>query len=237
MIYSDFTSAYRGHLTAVYAGGKDLRVRGELIRELVFQNWTLTDPEACHIDWSRTGFPERQETYDTYARKELAWYLTGDRRASSAPSTFWLKLADEKGLINSNYGHLVLKHLAYPYQRSAYDHVINTLTADRNSRQAVMHYNRPSHYAGLSKDIPCTLTAQVWIRDSRLSMMVTQRSCDLWFGMPYDVPWHCYLIRALARDLGAQVGFFHHSIGSMHIYKRDFTRVERTLSVPSTPAV
>lgn len=237
MIYGNFTDAYLAHLKGAFCGGNDVMVRGQRIRELVFQNWTLVDAHSCHIDWSRTSFPERQATYDGYAQKELAWYLTGDRRANRAPSEFWLKLADKDGLINSNYGHIVLKERKYPGSLCAYDHVINLLKLDRQSRQAVMHYNRPSHYLNQSKDIPCTLTAQVWIRQNQLHMMVTQRSCDLWFGMPYDVPWHCYLIRSLARDLGVEPGFFHHTIGSLHIYERDFDRVRRTLGVATTSAV
>lgn len=237
MIYPTFTEAYISHLTAVYAGGTDILSRGLRCRELVFQNWTLTDVDACHIDWSKTGFPERQATYDNYAQKELSWYLTGDRRASAAPSTFWNTIADENGLVNSNYGHLILKWRRYPGQLTAYEHVLDRLLIDHGSRQAVMHYNLPSHFKNFCKDIPCTLTAQVWIRKGMLSMAVTQRSSDLWFGMPYDVPWHCYLIKSLARDLGVKPGFFHHSVGSLHIYARDFERVERTLNVRTTPTV
>lgn len=237
MIYGNFTDAYLSHLKAVFAGGTDIVVRDQQIRELVFQNWTLIDVHSCHIDWSRTAFPERQSTYDSYAQNELAWYLSGDRRASTAPSPFWTKIADENGLINSNYGHLILKELKYPHQLCAYDHVVQLLKLDRQSRQAIMHYNRPSHYTHHSKDVPCTLTAQVFIRHNRLSMVVSQRSCDLWFGMPYDVPWHCYLIRTLARDLGVEPGFFHHTIGSLHIYARDFDRVRRTLGVSTAPTV
>lgn len=237
MIYGNFTDAYLAHLKAVFLGGVDVMVRGQHIRELVFQNWTLIDVSACHIDWSRTAFPERQTTYDSYAQKELSWYLSGDRRASTAPSPFWATIADENGLINSNYGYIVLKERRYPYSISAYDHVVRLLQVDRQSRQAIMHYNRPSHYMNNSKDVPCTLTAQVFIRNNRLSMIVSQRSCDLWFGMPYDVPWHCYLIRTLARDLGVEPGFFHHTIGSLHIYERDFDRVRRTLGVSTAPTV
>lgn len=232
-----FTDAYLAHLRAVFFGGDNVLVRGQCIRELTFVNWTLLDVRNSHIDWSYTSFPERQPVYHSYAQKEQSWYLTGDRRANRAPSEFWLKLANKDGLINSNYGHLVLKERKYPGSLCAYEHVVQLLMADRQSRQAVMHYNRPSHYLNQSKDIPCTLTAQVVIRNNKLSMIVSQRSCDLWFGMPYDVPWHCYLIRSLARDLGVETGFFHHSIGSLHIYERDFDRVRRTLGVATTPAV
>lgn len=233
MIFNDLTSAYAAHaLNVLHARGSS--PRGQRTREVLFQNYTISDAlKGQTIDWSALGMPERQRTYDDYRDRELKWYRSGDLRASSAPSKFWLKLADTEGNIVSNYGHMVLhdkKYLRFGrasiWYTTALDRVIEVLSEDPESRQAIIHYNLPMHCYSAAKDVPCTLTAQVWIRNGMLSMWVTQRSCDIWYGLPYDVPWHCWLICELAEHMAYTPGMLHHSIGSLHVYEKDVPKFE-----------
>lgn len=203
-----------------------------MCREVLIANWTLTDVNNDRLDFSKTGLPERQPVYDRYADAELEWYRSGNLEAKSAPSKFWLKIADSDGNIVSNYGHMILCDRQYPGRQTAADHVVRLLREDPDSRQAILHYNLPRHYQPGSKDIPCTLTAQLLCRSNRLSMWVTQRSCDAIKGLSFDVPWHCYLLRELAAELGVVADKLHHTIGSLHLYETDIEMARKIIADP-----
>lgn len=234
--YPNFTAAYRNLLKRVLVLGEPVSPRQLPCREVCFVNWSLLNVSEAEsrLDFSKTQLPDRQPIYDRYADRELEWYLTGSLDAASAPSKFWSKIADQQGRIVSNYGHMVMFDEQYPGGLVALDHVVKLLRKDPDSRQAIIHYNQPKHYRPNSKDVPCTLTAQVLIRKGRLSMWVTQRSCDMWLGLPYDVPWHCYLIRALSRELGVTAGEFHHSIGSLHLYEKNVDEARKVIADATT---
>lgn len=229
--YPNFDTAYKALLSKVVNEGVRLSPRGLPILELNHITWTLLDTSKDTIDFTTTGFPERQDVVDRYRIQELLWYLDGDTRAKSAPSKFWLKIANEEGLINSNYGHMVLREKKYgPFARlSAFDHVLEILRKDPDSRQAVLHYSEPRHYHIAPKDIPCTVASQVLIRQGHVNMHTFQRSSDSYMGLCYDVSWACWLIQELAIRLGVKAGHFVHTIGSLHIYEKDLPNVKRIL--------
>ena len=231
--FPSFNAAYQNLLRRVLSEGSLIAPRNIPCRELTFVHWTLDDPRNDRLDFSKTGLPERQEIYDSYAERELDWYVSGNLAASSAPSKFWAKLADSDGNIISNYGHMMMFDKMYG-KKSAYNHALETLRLDRDSRQCIMHYNLPRHYFHGNKDVPCTLTCQLLIRAGKLSMWVTQRSCDSIKGLSFDVPWHCYLMRNLAKDMGVELGKFHHSIGSLHVYETDVEKARLIISPRKT---
>lgn len=224
--------------------------RGLKINELV--NATVViDPDHHVIDFSETGAPDRQEAYDRYRKAELDWYLSGNTLASSAPSKFWNQLAQDDGHITSNYGHMMLFDKIYPQvqpdslfakadvmKQTAIDRVVETLTRDPDSRQAIVHYNQPRHCFPQNKDFPCTVYSQFFVRDGWLDITTYQRSCDIIKGFSYDVPWSCHLAqmvldRLLANGLNLNgVASFTHVFGSLHLYHKDLELAERIVRRP-----
>lgn len=100
--------------------------------------------------------------------------------------------------------------------------VIRELVHDKNSRRAVISlYYGPADLRQETKDIPCTLTLQFLIRHDKLLLRVNMRSNDAWLGLPYDLMQFTMLQCALAQVLGIDVGYYCHSVGSMHMYERD----------------
>jgi thymidylate synthase len=101
--------------------------------------------------------------------------------------------------------------------------VLEELKNDPDSRRAVMHINQPPDLgravgAG-SKDVPCTMSLQLLIRDRKLHMHVLMRSNDVVWGMPYDVFSFTCLQEAflyLLQEQGVPVdglGCYHHTAG------------------------
>ena len=210
--------------------------RGMKIHEITNAT-VILDPYACDLDFTITGAPERQPVYEKYKTEELEWYLSCNTLASSAPSKFWNKLADSAGHITSNYGSMILKEPIYPDLEgdlTAFQKVIATLQADPDSRQAIMHYNRPEHcYVG-NKDFPCTMYSQFFLRNGYLNMTTYQRSCDVIKGLVYDIPWSCHVMKMVLEELNKiwpdlDLGEFHHVIGSLHLYEKDFELAKRII--------
>lgn len=242
--FPSFDSAYKSLIRSLILTPRFRSApRGMNILEDMNVSYTIDDLSHPYIDFRATGVPERQAVYDKYAEKELAWYLSGDLQASSAPSKFWLKLADARGEITSNYGFMMLHDQKYPTcdavsQLSAVDRAIDLLVQDPDSRQVVLHYSEPKHCWPGNKDVPCTVAAQVLLRDGQLHMAVFQRSCDAIKGLSYDVPWHAHLLGLIAARLSAasnkevKVGTFTHFVGSLHLYEQDLELAQKIVSSP-----
>lgn len=123
-----------------------------------------------------------------------------------------------------------------PHVVSQYKYVVKTLVEDPHSRQAVMTIWTPRPER--SRDIPCTVSLQFFVRDKHLYAIVNMRSNDVWLGLPYDffVFWH--IARGIIAEL-QQVVMYLHSVpivvinaGSRHLYKANRPAVEALLETP-----
>jgi len=116
-----------------------------------------------------------------------------------------------------------------PRAEGVLDDIVDVLTRDPSSRQAVLSIYDSHRDAGrwseLSKsgDVPCTLAIQFLMRGGLLHMWVTMRSNDAWRGLPYDLGQFSILQVAIADALSLAVGPYTHSAGSMHLYEEHFS--------------
>ncbi len=224
----DFNAIYRTIVEHVLTKGETITVRGIETKECNNCIISLTDINKHKLDFTQTAAYERQQKYNDYCEKELSWYKSGCLVAEHAPSKFWQEIADSEGKIQSNYGYMIL-HEKKPYsneEETSFNHAIKLLKSDQYSRQVILHYSLPNHYNTKTKDIPCTVAAQVFIRNNKLSFLVFQRSSDLHWGLIYDLPWHCYLMSKFVAELSETYwdivpGELNMLFGSIHIYTKD----------------
>lgn len=226
----DFDAVYKRLLRALLNSPKSASPRGIYTHEIRSTTYVLLNPDKSRINFETTGIPERQRIYDNYVKNELAWYKDGSLSAVSAPSKFWLNLADSSGNVVSNYGYIVLHDKKYPGNKSGVDYIVEELSADADSRRAVIHYSEPKYLIN-SRDVPCTLTAQFFVRNNALSVHVYQRSCDIIKGLSYDVPWHAWLLLHVAKKLNLRAGSITHTIGSLHLYTSDALLASKIVEV------
>jgi len=225
----DFNTLYRKFVEYILNKGANIIVRGKETLECTSCVITLTNINNDHLDFTNTQAYQRQDKYEDYRKREIEWYESGCLVAKHAPAPkFWKGISGRDGKIQSNYGYLIF-HEKKPYKKikiTSYKNVLDILTKDKFSRQAILHYNLPLHYAINKKDIPCTVCTQILIRNGKLNFFVFQRSSDLYLGLPYDMSWHCYLIKRLVgelkkRNMKIKPGHLTIFIGSAHIYKKD----------------
>lgn len=190
------------------AGSRDGAVVGEIINAAFY----VEDPTRNIVSSPLRNMPMR------YAVGELAWYLSGSNKVSdiSRFAKKWAEISDDGVTNNSAYGYRIMSKFGF----DQWEHVKELLKRDPSSRQAVIHIkdadNKPT------KDTPCTVYLQFFIRDNKLHLSVHMRSNDIWMGVPYDMFSFCFLQMKMAMELGVEVGSYTHYAGSLHMYKRDY---------------
>lgn len=205
--------------------GKLCSPRGEKVIEL----------EDYHIDLhpikdKLCSFKERKLSL-SYNFTEFAWYLSGNRNDTRMEelAPFWLTVKnDEQPHYNSNYGF-------YLFIENQVDYVIDCLLKDKDSRQACVVINRPVVMMGNTKDKLCTNTIMFRIRDNKLNMSVQMRSNDIVTGLGIDAHMFSLIYEIVYQSLlekywGLQVGNYHHTASSFHIYERNFQMMEEIVA-------
>lgn len=149
---------------------------------------------------------------------ELLWILAGTNKLDFIQ--YYLKdyheFSDDKETIFGAYGPRMFGES--PNDQVA--RVIKLLKAKPDSRQAVIQLFDRTDTLESHKDIPCTCTLQLMIRDGRLEMIASMRSNDAWLGLPHDIFTFTMLQELIARSLAVELGAYMHSVGSLHIYDR-----------------
>lgn len=85
---------------------------------------------------------------------------------------------------------------------------------------------------------PCPIMFQLFRYGTKLDMVVYQRSCDLFLGLPFDLAGYAILQRLIAKQLGLQSNELTFFIGDAHIYLNHFTQVDTVLArEPKRPPV
>lgn len=162
----------------------------------------------------------------SYLTNELNWYKSGSLNVADIEkhSSFWTKLADTNGTVNSNYGFLAMteKHSG----KSQLEWCIAALLKDKDTRQAVINYNQPRHKYEGNKDFVCTLTQLFRHENDKLDTVVSMRSNDVIFGLTYDLPWFTFLVREVSAATGIKPGAYAHYAASLHVYERHFKMLE-----------
>lgn len=191
--------------------------RGQKIRETLGCDIYILNP----ID--NVVYNSHRLTSPYYLAQEHFWYLSGDRNVDSISkySAFWKKLADDNGMINSNYGAYIFDKNYYPINgMSQWEYLIDTLKKDPDSRQAILQI--PITPTKGSKDMCCTSSLQFFIRKGKLNMTTYMRSNDLVLGFCNDITFFTNLQLMLAVELGVELGWYRHCVGSLHVYERHF---------------
>lgn len=212
------TAVWRDLLTALLQRGQEISPeslgadwRGRTNKELLGYQTTVPMTQPVVL------CPGRKLGY-RFMAAEAANILAGDNRLSSIASFApqMTRLSEDGLTMSGHYG---------PPFRDQLSYVLNALTKDPGSRQAVCQLWRPR--PALGGEIPCTLQLQWIVRSDKLYCLAGMRSSDSWMGLVYD--WHAfsmmsaYVALALRPKLGAlHLGTLTVTAGSQHLYKLDW---------------
>lgn len=236
-VFSNFSQAYHELIKDVYQSPDHISApRGQKIKEKLGVTFKIKNPR------DRLPYLPQRDFSISYYVAESLWYLTGNDLTSwiSNYSSFWKNISDDGVTANSAYGCRIFK----PHDRvcknlsedwTQWDYVVDELCRDPDSRRAVIHIRSPQDSILASKDVPCTLSLQFFLRDDKVHMVVSMRSSDLIFGIAYDIPAFTLFQEMLANDLSMRLsreiglGEYTHTSNSLHIYDRHFEMCAKIL--------
>lgn len=184
---------------------------------------------------------DRRSSQFKYIAAEFMWYFLGrnDIDFISKYASFWKTIQNEDGTANSAYGDLIFNR-KNEYGYSQYQWAIESLIKDKDTRQAIMHFNSDRHQYSTNKDFVCTIYGIFHIRNNKLHLCVKMRSNDAILGLPTDIAFFTMLqqqalfhLKSTYPDL--ELGTYTHHIDSYHIYERNFQIVKEMLDFRFNP--
>src|SRR5271154_2693547 len=216
----------RAAIQAIIADGSHICPSRGNCTEITAVSFTLTNPRARV---SRSA--SRGRVFS--ALGELCWYLSGSGRTDDiAYYVSFYRQFDEDGEISGAYGPRLISFDGLDQVR----YVIRALRDSPPSRQAVIQLFDHQDVAAPHLDVPCTCILQYLLRDGRLSAITYMRSNDVFRGLPHDLFCFTMLQELVARSVGAELGPYHHMVGSLHMYDQAATALACYLGEGCQPA-
>ena len=165
-----------------------------------------------------------------YALAELVWIMNGEDR-SDVINFFnprLTKFAGKADFYHGAYGKRIRAHFGFDQLEKAYYALQNV----PKSRQVVIQiYDTKVDFPidngePRDNDIPCNICSMLKIRQEKLEWSQIMRSNDVLLGMPYNFVQFTGLQEILAGWLELDIGTYNHYSDSLHLYKRDVSKIE-----------
>lgn len=212
--YQTHSGAWLTELNETYFTGESIAPRGLATLERRWAQFTVLNPLT---------FPLRVEGREF---RDVIGVLEGLSLVGqiAVPESFTQRVKKfgdflDHGVFHGSYGSRVYGRLG---------DLAALLERDPDTRQAVLSvYDSRSDLGPTKRDIPCTLTLQYQRRGRELEAHTSMRSNDLWLGTPYDLVQFSILQASLAQAIGALPGRYIHTVGSLHLYERDWAAAEK----------
>ena len=157
---------------------------------------------------------------------ENLWFLSGKTDIALLKKhncKFWDPWADENGKVPSAYGNF-WRHFPLPDNgfNDQIAYVVNTLKTNPMSRRMIVSAWAPGN-AQTSALPPCHAFWVVNVQNDknqepRICLHLTQRSCDIALGVPYNIAGYSLLLELFSRFSGIKPGIFGHTLIDAHIY-------------------
>ena len=211
-----FSNTFKNIIQHIDTDGDVSQPRDLKVKESILSNFVINPKQPI------ADFPQRTFNWK-YLAGEMAWYLKQDRDIDYIGnfSNFWSRITNpDSNEINSNYGSLV-------FNKKEFGWVIDSLEADKNSRQSIMFFNQPKFKFEGNKDFVCTMYANFFIRHDILHMKVQMRSNDIFYGLTFDAPFFAFLQQSVYLKLKEtypelELGLYYHYADNLHFYERHF---------------
>lgn len=176
-----------------------------------------------------------------YIGREIEWYESESLNIADFPGgapKIWKRCANGNGRVNSNYGWMLYSDA----NGRQYEHVIDELVNDHDSRRAVAVYTRPSihreqfldpgHNVRAGQDFICTNAVHYRLTGEALTVVVQMRSNDAVFGYRNDYAWQEYAAEGILAELvlrtgkNLYLGDIIWQAASFHVYPRHYHLLE-----------
>ena len=116
-------------------------------------------------------------------------------------------------------------------QKPGIDQVANAIDKIKNNpndRRILVSAWNPTDFAQMALP-PCHMMHQLIVRDGKLNLIWTQRSCDMFLGIPYNIASYALLLLLYAKEAGLTPGVLRGELHDAHIYTNHLDQVGEQL--------
>ena len=172
---------------------------------------------------------------------ELLWFLAGSSDVNdlhalgvriwdgNAYAPYWTPKARFAGDAGRNYGQQWRDWIAPDgHHVDQLRDVIRDVSERPSSRRHVVTAWNPGELDQTSLPA-CHALFQFFVADGRLSVMMYQRSCDLFLGVPFNMAEYALLLHLVAQFTGLVPHEFIHLLADAHVYRDHFDAVREQM--------
>jgi len=179
---------------------------------------------------------------------ELLWFIAGSSDVNdlhalgthiwdgNAYAPYWVERARFAGDAGRNYGQQWRDWVA-PDGRHVDQlaGVVRGLRENPSSRRHVVTAWNPGELDATSLPA-CHALFQFFVADGRLSLMMYQRSCDLFLGVPFNIAEYAVLLHLVAQITDLVPDEFVHVLADAHVYRDHFEAAREQLGREPFPS-
>ena len=179
---------------------------------------------------------------------ELLWFLCGSSDVNelhalgvriwdgNAYADYWKPKARFDGDAGRNYGQQWRDWQAPDGKRvDQVADLIAALRANPSSRRHVVTAWTPGELDQTSLPA-CHAMFQAFVADGKLSLIMYQRSADMFLGVPFNMAQYAVLLHLLGQIVGLVPDAFTHVLGDAHVYRSHFDAVREQLTREPYPS-
>lgn len=230
-----------------FEGTNFSKIYFDMLNEAYYSNANIVDSRVGKVkdlgpcvyqiseDQFRLCYIKERAINPFFALAEFSWIISGSNELQ--PLQYFISnynnFSDDGKTLNGAYGYRLRNHFATDQIEKA----IEQLKRNPQSRRVVLTMWSIEDLIKDSKDIPCNTTIYLKIRDNKLDITITNRSNDLYLGVPYNV-FVFYLLQSyIAKELNLELGIQTHFTDSLHLYEKNFVDVKKILENNSCESI
>ena len=175
-------------------------------------------------------------------KAELLWFLKGSNDVkelqalgshiwdANAGADYWKPKAKFDGDLGRVYG-VQWRKWKSPYSDEPIDQIANVikkLKENPHDRRIIVSAWNPGELDQMALP-PCHLLFHFFSVNGKLSLLMYQRSCDMFLGVPFNIASYSLLLHMVAQVTGLKSWEFVHILGDAHIYMNHFDQVKEQL--------
>lgn len=242
MTENPFDEAYHGLLQKILNEGYDKGDRTGTGTRSLFG-------EQLKFDL-RQGFPllTTKKMFTKGIIHELLWIISGSTNIKYLQDNgvkIWDEWADENGDLGPVYGkqwrEFGKKEISH-FKEGATEsfmtthidgvdqlkNVIDRININPDCRRQIVSAWNPEDIEAAALP-PCHCFFQFNVQGKTLHLLMYQRSCDFFLGVPFNITSYALLLAMVAQVTGLEAGVFTHTYGDAHIYNNHFDQVKEQL--------
>ena len=219
---------YKALLGGIYHGGKNKDDRTGTGTKSVFGRTIIHDMEL--------GFPiltSKRVSFNA-ARTELLWMLHGRTDLKYLEDNgvkYWRPDYERSGRTDGTLGPVYGKQWRDFNGVDQLENLIKDISINPISRRLMVSAWNPAEMSDMVLP-PCHYGFQVYINNGEMNLIWTQRSVDVFLGLPYDIAIYGLLLEMLAKGAGLKPGQLIGQLGDCHLYNNHLEQAKEYLDRP-----